>query len=74
MDPSHVNWDLHFEKKLLETFPKDKVVYLTAESPNVLTGLEPGVVYVIGGLVDHNHHKVSNHNTCTVHFWRVLNL
>ena len=30
------------------------VTYLTAESPNLLTRLEPHAVYVIGALVDHN--------------------
>ena len=42
----------------LEQFGAESVVFLTAESPNVLQTLDPNKAYVIGGLVDHNHHKV----------------
>jgi len=35
----------------------DSIVYLTADSPNVLHSLEADKVYVIGGIVDHNRHK-----------------
>ena len=34
-------------------FPLDRQVYLSADSATVLTDLKPGVVYVLGGLVDH---------------------
>jgi tRNA (guanine9-N1)-methyltransferase len=42
----------------LENYPRDKLVYLSSESENVLTELKPDHLYVIGGLVDHNSSKV----------------
>eukprot|EP00058_Branchiostoma_floridae_P010514 XP_002596002.1 hypothetical protein BRAFLDRAFT_123735 [Branchiostoma floridae] len=40
-----------------EVFERERIVYLTSDSPNTLSTLEPGKVYIIGGLVDHNSHK-----------------
>ncbi|XP_055874957.1 tRNA methyltransferase 10 homolog A-like [Biomphalaria glabrata] len=51
-------WDIYKESKSYEElFPKESLVYLSSESPNVLTSLSEDKVYVIGGLVDHNKHK-----------------
>lgn len=54
----YAGWDINISKEsYAEVFGKDNIVYLTSESPNVLETLEPSKVYVIGGLVDHNHYK-----------------
>jgi len=48
----------------INVYPKGKIIYLTSESKNVIECLEHDCVYVIGGLVDHNAHKVRS-------FWLV---
>jgi tRNA (guanine9-N1)-methyltransferase len=47
------------EETFSEAFPKEKLVYLTADASDedVLETLEPGKYYIIGALVDHNQHK-----------------
>ncbi|TWW63704.1 RNA (guanine-9-)-methyltransferase domain-containing protein 2 [Takifugu flavidus] len=58
-DKGWVNWkDISFETEhYSEVLAKEELVYLTSDSPNVLEELDLKKVYVIGGLVDHNHHK-----------------
>ncbi|XP_014236932.1 tRNA methyltransferase 10 homolog A [Trichogramma pretiosum] len=52
------NWDVKFHSQnYLDIFPKDKIVYLTSESDNVIEKLDHDNIYVIGGLVDHNSQK-----------------
>lgn len=56
----HEHWDVNFcTDSYLDIHPKDKIVYLTSESENTIDHLEDDSVYIIGGLVDHNSHKVS---------------
>ncbi|KAG8465208.1 hypothetical protein KFE25_012571 [Diacronema lutheri] len=51
-------WLVHrHEQPYWEVFPHSSIVVLSAEATDVLLELEPGKVYVIGGLVDHNRHK-----------------
>ncbi|XP_051935115.1 RNA (guanine-9-)-methyltransferase domain-containing protein 2 [Hippocampus zosterae] len=58
-DKGWINWkDISIKlEHYSEVLSKEDVVYLTSDSPNVLTELDPKKAYVIGGLVDHNHHK-----------------
>lgn len=52
------NWDFNFvTERYDQKFATDKIIYLTAESDTVLDKLEADKFYIIGGLVDHNHHK-----------------
>ncbi|KAM4888689.1 tRNA methyltransferase 10 homolog C isoform 2-T5 [Thomomys bottae] len=51
-------WDKLFltatEKSYVDIFPKDSIIYLTSDSPNVMTTFEHDKVYVIGSIVDKN--------------------
>ena len=57
------NWPVILERRsYLEAFPdRSRVVYLSSESEVALDSLDPGVAYVVGGLVDHNRHKGLTH-------------
>lgn len=58
-DKGWVNWkDIQVKlEHFQEVMRKEELVYLTSDSPNVLKELDETKAYVIGGLVDHNHHK-----------------
>ncbi|KAM9836454.1 tRNA methyltransferase 10 homolog A [Aulostomus maculatus] len=58
-DKGWVNWkDISIRTEhYTECVAKEELVYLTSDSPNMLAELDPKKAYVIGGLVDHNHHK-----------------
>lgn len=66
-------WDVHLhQQRYFDVFPKDSVVYLTSESDNILTDMNDCKAYVIGGLVDHNQHKVQMANLASYLFHNSL--
>jgi Trm5-related predicted tRNA methylase len=46
------------EKLLATPASRDCVIYLTADSTEVLEELKEGETYIIGGICDHNRYKV----------------
>nr|XP_057924166.1 RNA (guanine-9-)-methyltransferase domain-containing protein 2 [Doryrhamphus excisus] len=58
-DKGWINWkDITVKSEhYSHVLAKEELVYLTSDSPNMLAQLDPKKAYVIGGLVDHNHHK-----------------
>lgn len=42
------------EKSHVDLFPKDSIIYLTADSPNVMTTFKHDKIYVVGSFVDKN--------------------
>ena len=60
----HVGWtdvkftgDHFMDLDIVKSKDKQNIIYLTADSPNTLTTLDAGKVYILGGLVDKNRHK-----------------
>ncbi|KAL2629764.1 hypothetical protein R1flu_014450 [Riccia fluitans] len=54
------NWLLQKEERSYMDVFQDRtqdLVYLTADSPNLLEEIDPSKIYIIGGLVDRNRHK-----------------
>ncbi|XP_018419780.1 PREDICTED: tRNA methyltransferase 10 homolog A [Nanorana parkeri] len=58
-DKGWINWkDIHIcSEHYKDLMKSEDLVYLTSDSPEVLHELDETKAYIIGGLVDHNHHK-----------------
>ncbi|XP_063774711.1 tRNA methyltransferase 10 homolog A [Pseudophryne corroboree] len=58
-DKGWINWkDIHIKSEHYKDLVKSEdLVYLTSDSPEELHELDDTKAYIIGGLVDHNHHK-----------------
>jgi len=41
----------------IDTFPKEKLIYLTADAEEKVYNFDSEMIYVIGGIVDRNRHK-----------------
>ena len=58
--PGFENWIVtSTSKTYLEHFSESTsdLIYLTADSPTELDVLDPGKIYIVGGIVDRNRHK-----------------
>ncbi|CAI5743758.1 unnamed protein product [Peronospora destructor] len=60
----HIQWRRGAES-VAEHFQLDKLVYLSPDSPNVLKKIDPGKIYVIGGIVDKSRKKGATLNAAT---------
>ena len=49
----------------IDLYPKEKLVYLTADSETELDSFDHNCYYIIGGLVDHNRLKMITYNKAT---------
>jgi tRNA (guanine9-N1)-methyltransferase len=62
------------EAPLLDIVPVSDLVYLTADTPNVLTELDPTKAYVVGCLLDHNSKKGVTRDFAAEHGIRMARL
>ena len=57
---NYLNWAVEFTSNdyltQLKQFPKANIVYLTADSPNLIENLDENKAYIIGGIVDRNRY------------------
>lgn len=58
--PDYKKWDASFSPRSLESIAQEskKLVYLSADSENVIDTIDPEISYIVGGIVDRNRCKV----------------
>jgi len=55
---NYEKWRIKFsEEDYMKLYPKEDLVYLTADATDIMTTIDPSKVYIIGGLVDRNRYK-----------------
>lgn len=60
--PAWTNFEFLDHEDMLHQEDKSKLVYLTADTDEQLETLEPGMTYIVGGIVDKNRHKLLCYN------------
>jgi tRNA (guanine9-N1)-methyltransferase len=69
------NWEMRIHSETyLELFEKERLVYLTADSNTVIDSFDPQTVFIIGGIVDHNRHKMLTYNKASAQNIRTAKL
>ncbi|KAL3229789.1 tRNA (guanine(9)-N1)-methyltransferase [Nakaseomyces bracarensis] len=60
--PAWTHFEFQDNEDILHQEDKSKLVYLTADTDEQLETLEPGMTYIVGGIVDKNRHKLLCYN------------
>lgn len=56
--PDYVKWDMKVVENGLFDVDKSRYIYLSGDAEDILQNIEDDKIYIIGGLVDRNRHKV----------------
>lgn len=59
---SWVGFSTHSSQDLPTIFPDQQLFYLSPDATEVIQSIQPGAVYIVGGLVDRNRHPNASFN------------